>query len=382
MKCSLLRCDSYEYEKVYTAIAQTIQNLGGFEPYIQPGERVLLKANLLMKKKPEEAATTHPIVVKALAALLLEYGATVIIGDSPGGPFNPALMNGVYKATGMSKIVEELQGGVALNSNFKSFKKDNPEALIMKHLTLTDMLNDVDKVISVAKLKTHAMMTYTGAVKNMFGVVPGIVKVEYHMNISDYENFADMLIDVCIAANPVLSFIDGIVGMEGNGPSAGVPVNIGVIMGSASPHTLDLAAAHIIGLEAREVPTLKRAQERGLLGRLAEIDFVAEKPQNFVMPSFDIVRGKKPMNIQNSNLPNFAKAFLARHMQSRPVVNAGDCTGCAICKEACPVKVVHIVDKKAGMNYTDCIRCYCCQELCPQKAIRVHKPRLVKMLRL
>ena len=381
MKCSLLPCNSYDYDKVYATLAQSIQNLGGLEPYITPGERVLLKPNLLMKKRPEEAATTHPIFVKALANLLLEYGAKVIIGDSPGGPFTPALINGVYKATGMTAIAAETK--VTLNSNFNSCQKVNPQGLIMKRLTLTDMINDVDKVICVAKLKTHAMMTFTGAVKNMFGLVPGIVKAEYHLNIPNYDHFADMLIDVCLCTNPVLSFIDGIIGMEGHGPSAGTPANTHVVLASNSPYHLDQAACHIIGLSAKDVPILKRLQDRKIIGGLDDIDFTGEPIEKFIMPSYHVIRGRSPLTIHDSKLPGFIKRFVMGHLQTRPVVYDDVCTGCAVCKEACPVKIIEISgDNKAVIEYPECIRCYCCQELCPQKAIKMYKPRIVKMLRL
>jgi len=381
MKCSLLPCNSYDYDKVYTALAQSIQNLGGFEPYIAPGERVLLKPNLLMKKRPEEAATTHPVFLKALANLLLEYGAKVVIGESPGGPFTPALINGVYKATGMTAIAEETDA--ILNANFNSCQKENPQGLIMKRLTLADMVNDVDKVICVAKLKTHAMMTFTGAVKNMFGLVPGIIKAEYHLNIPDYENFADMLIDVCLCANPVLSFMDGIVGMEGNGPSAGTPANTHVVLASNSPYHLDQAACHIIGLSVKDVPILKRLHERGIIGELNDIEFTGEPIEHFIMPSYQVIRGRSPLSIRDSNLPEFVKKLALKHLQTRPVVYDNDCTGCAVCKEACPVKIIEIsANRKAVITYPKCIRCYCCQELCPQKAIKIHKPWMVQWLRL
>ena len=379
--CSIVRCNSYDYDLVYNSLSESIKNLGGFEPYVSPGERVLLKANLLMKKKPEEAATTHPIFVKALANLLLEYGAKVVIGDSPGGPFTASLMNGIYKATGMATVAEETDA--TLNNNFNSFQKENPKGLIMKKLTLTDMINDVDKVISVAKLKTHAMMTYTGAVKNMFGVVPGIVKAEYHLNIPDYDHFSDMLIDICLCADPILSFIDGIVGMEGNGPSAGTPVNINVVLASNSPYHVDQAACHIIRLDTKDVPMLKRLQERKMIGQLSDINFTGESIEKFIMPSFEIVRGRASMSLHESNLPRFVKLLINKHLQSRPEVNENDCNGCAVCQEACPAKIIEISpNRKAIIDYPECIRCYCCQELCPQKAIKMYKPRMVKMLKL
>ncbi|MCL2421033.1 MAG: DUF362 domain-containing protein [Defluviitaleaceae bacterium] len=380
-KCSILPCDTYDYHEVYAALSESIKNLGGFEPYISPGERVLIKPNLMMKKNPEEAATTHPVFVRALADLLLAYGAKVIIGDSPGGPFTSSLMQGVYKATGMAAIAAETDA--VLNANFNACQKENPNGLIMKRLTMADMLNDVDKVISVAKLKTHGMMTFTGAVKNMFGTVPGLVKAEYHLNIPNYDHFADMLIDVCLCSNPVLSFMDGIVGMEGHGPSAGTPVNINVVMASDSPYHLDQAACHIIGLAARDVPVLKRLQARGMIGELADIEFSGKPITDFIMPNFHIVRARSPLTLHKSDLPVFVKRLIGKHMQSRPVVNASDCTSCGMCKEACPAKVIEVCAKtKPTIDYPECIRCYCCQELCPLKAVKIYKPLLVRILGL
>ncbi len=125
-------------------------------------------------------------------------------------------------------------------------------------------MHEVDKVISVSKLKTHGMMRFTGAVKNMFGTIPGLIKAEYHFKMPGVEEFSDMLVDVCYNANPVLSFMDGIVGMEGAGPSAGDPRHVGVILTSASPYALDLAATYIVGMEGQSVPTVERSIERGL----------------------------------------------------------------------------------------------------------------------
>jgi len=386
-KCALLPCDNYDYEQVRTALQKAVTALGGFGPYIAPGERVLLKANLLMRKKPEDATTTHPVFVQALASLLIEHGASVVIGDSPGGPFTPVLMHAIYRSTGM--VAAAAASGATLNTNFKSCERENPRGVLAKRLTVTDMVNDVDKIITVAKLKTHAMMTYTGAVKNLFGLVPGIVKAEYHLNMSDYDYFADMLVDVCQWAAPAMSFIDGIVGMEGHGPSSGTPARINVVMAGDSPYHLDQAACHIIGLPTEEVPTLRRQKARGLIGALDDIDFVCEHPNAFLMPDYEIVRGKTPLNLRESNLPESLKRLMGRHLQSRPVIDHAVCNGCGICREACPAHIIDIKHctqcdgrRRAFLKLSDCIRCYCCQELCPQKAIKVFKPRLARWLSL
>jgi uncharacterized protein (DUF362 family)/NAD-dependent dihydropyrimidine dehydrogenase PreA subunit len=376
---SILRCEDYEYGRVRDAVAQSLANLGGIDKYINPGERVLLKTNLLIKKKPEEAATTHPALVKALASLLIEHGASVVIGDSPGGPFTPMFVNGFYKVCGMEAVAAET--GATLNANFKACERENPQGLILKRLTMTDMVNDADKIISVAKLKTHAMMTYTGAAKNMFGLIPGITKAEYHLKIPGYEQFADMLLDVCLCASPVLSFLDGIVSMEGHGPSAGTPVDTQLLLASDSPYHLDQAACHIIGLGTEDVLMLSRARARGLIGELSEITFAGLPLAECARPAFKVVRASSPLNARSSNLPGFAKFLIERFLLSRPLIQK-NCLGCGVCKEACPAKVIEIKEGKAAVNHKDCIRCYCCQELCPHRAVKIHKPLMLRLLRL
>ena len=381
MIVSMRYCEDYEYERLRSVLHESVQSLGGWEPYIKPGQKVLLKPNLLAKRKPEEAATTHPMFVQALAALLIEYGVSVVIGDSPGGPFTVGIMNGIYKATGMEAAAAAT--GAVLNRNVGGYETVNPGGVIMKHLTLAAMLKDVDAVICVAKLKTHGMMTYTGAVKNMFGVVPGIAKAEYHLNMPDYDVFSDVLIDICVASNPVLSFIDGIVGMEGNGPMAGTPVKTHAVLASPSPYHLDMAACRLIGLAPADVPMLRRIAHRGMAkDDMSDIEFAGDPYEAFGCRPYKAPATRGVMNIVNFKIPKFVKNFLARHVQTRPVFDLNVCNGCAVCREACPAKIIEIKNGKAKLDLKDCIRCYCCQELCPKKAIAIHRPKLSRIMRL
>ncbi len=374
MNVSLVGCKDYVYNDVKNAVKQSVENLGGFEPYIKKNSKVLLKVNLLTKKRPEEATTTHPFVVKAIAELLIEYGVSVIIGDSPGGPFSESILKGLYKVTGMEQVCEET--GATLNYNVKSARRSSPNGAILKSITITDMLNDVDHVISVSKLKSHGMMTFTGAVKNLFGVVPGLLKAEYHINMPEYDDFANALIDICQCANPVLSFMDGIIGMEGNGPSAGDPKQIGVVLASPSPYHLDKVACRIINLDFQKVPTIKKSIERGIVtDGLDDISTVGDSIDKFKVQKFVIPMNSRMAKI-SKNIPPFLKSFLNKHVQVRPDVNKAMCIGCKICEQNCPAKVIVMKDKKPVIDYSKCIRCYCCQELCPQKAIDIKKPML------
>lgn len=378
-KVSLLKCENYEYEKVEKSILESFENLGGIDKYIKVGEKVLLKINLLMKKRPEEATTTHPIFTKALAKVLIDYGAEVIIGDSPGGPFNTKVLNGVYKACGIEEISKEV--GAKLNYNTNAVNMKNENGLILKNINAIEVLNEVDKVISVSKLKTHGMMMFTGAVKNMFGTVAGLEKAEYHVRMPNNKDFSNALVDICVLSNPVLSFMDGIVGMEGNGPSGGNPRDVGVVIASTSPYHLDVVATNLISINPKKVPTIQRCVEREIIkGDLSDITLLGDnlndsKINDFIVPdirSLDLLEGK---------LPKFMRDILNDLMQPKPVFNSDTCISCRRCLDNCPPQVITMDNNnKPTANLDECIRCFCCQELCPVNAIDIHRPLLMKLM--
>jgi uncharacterized protein (DUF362 family)/ferredoxin len=377
-KVSIVRCDDYEYEKVKEAIKQSLDHLGGIEKYILPGEKVLLKLNLLMKKKPEEAATTHPSFTKALAEILINFGADVIIGDSPGGPFSEGALRGVYKACGIEEIAKDV--GAKLNYNTNVVEIKNEKGLLLKKISAIEVLKEVDKVISVSKLKTHGMMMFTGAVKNMFGIVAGLEKAEYHVRMPKNIDFSNALVDICLAAEPVLSLMDGIVGMEGAGPSAGEPRKIGAVIASESPYHLDVVATSMIGLVPTKVPTIQRCVERGLcLGNLQDIELIGGAVETFIIKDFVIpeIRG---LDLLEGKLPKFLRDILNEVMQPKPIFVHDRCVGCSDCAENCPPRVIQMMDGKPNVLLDECIRCFCCQELCPVKAVEIHRPLLMKLL--
>ncbi|MCT4596115.1 MAG: DUF362 domain-containing protein [Anaeromicrobium sp.] len=375
---SLMKCTEYEYDLIERALLKSFENLGGISKFINKGDKVLLKLNLLMKKKPEEATTTHPIFTKALAKILIDHGAEVIIGDSPGGPFNTSILKGIYRACGIEKIANEV--GAKLNYNTNTMEIKNEDGLILKKIVGIEVLKEVDKVISVSKLKTHGMMMFTGAVKNMFGIVAGLEKAEYHVRMPNNEDFSNALVDICIAAKPILSFMDGIVGMEGEGPSAGEPRKVGVIIGSTSPYELDVVATSIIGLDPIKVPTIKRCVERNLCsGKLEDINLMGEDINKFILNDF-VIPEIRSLDLLDGKLPKFIRDILNNLLQPKPVFNHDECVGCSDCADNCPPRVIEMVNNRPVVNLDGCIRCFCCQELCPVKAILIHRPLLMKLL--
>lgn len=363
---------------VEESIHQSFVNMGGIDKFIDKEDKVLLKLNLLMKKKPEDATTTHPMFAKALAKILIDYGAEVIIADSPGGPFNINALKGVYKACGIEKIADEM--GAKLNYNTNSMEIKNEKGLILKKITAIEVLREVDKVISVSKLKTHGMMMFTGAVKNMFGIVAGLEKAEYHVRMPENRDFSNALLDICLAAEPVLSFMDGIIGMEGDGPSAGIPKDVGVVIASTSPYHLDVVATTVIGLTPSKVPTIQRCVERGLCkGNLEDIDLKGSSIEKLIVKDF-LVPEIRSLDLLEGKVPKFLRDILNSLLQPKPVFLHNKCVGCKDCAVNCPPQVINMVDKKPIVDLDGCIRCFCCQELCPVKAIDIHRPILMKLL--
>ncbi len=387
-KVSLEKCLNYDYLELIEVLKKSFDNIGGIDKFLNKGDRVLLKINLLMKSNPELAVTVHPLFVKAISSILLDNEINVIIGDSPGGPFNKMLLKSIYKTTGMNQIVLELneyidnnniKASIKLNDNFKSFEKKNKNGKILNKLTLVDMLNDVDKIISISKLKTHGMMVFTGAVKNLFGTVPGVLKAEYHYKMSELKDFANMLIDICEIVNPVISFMDAIIGMEGEGPSSGDPREIGAVIASESPFHLDMIATDLISLNHQRVPTISESIKRKICEEnYNDIELIGEKVEKFKINNF-IIPESYGLNFAGKG-PEFLQNILKKLATPKPIFKEKGCIGCKICYDACPPKTIYMENNKAIVNLDNCIRCFCCQELCPEKTIDIHRPLLMKLL--
>lgn len=376
MTVSILKCDKYEYKIVKKAIQDSLDNLGGINKFINPGDKVLLKVNLLMKKTPEEATTTNPVFVRAVADILIENGAKVLIGDSPGGPFLEGRMKNIYKATGMEEAAK--LSGSDLNFNIASFETECKNGKLLNKIFLTDMIHDVDKIINLPKLKTHGFATYTGAVKNLFGMIPGTIKAEYHVRMPEINDFSNALIDICELVKPVLHIMDGVVGMEGAGPSAGSPRQIGIILASTNPYNLDVVASEVIGLKVKDVPTLRNAFERGLgAGSIESVNMIGDKIENFKINDYVMPPSNKG---SRKIIPKPIVKFLLKNLKSRPIFDLNTCVGCGDCALNCPPIAIEMVDGKPKVDYNKCISCFCCQELCPAKAIEIKRPILAKLI--
>lgn len=376
---SVVGCNTYEYDKVKSALLEAINAVCGFD-VIKEGTRVAVKANLVASAAPDTATTTHPAVLAALCELLIERGASVVVGDSPGGLYNGPFLEKIYKTAG---VYECEARGAELNRDFSESKAVFEEAKVAKTFTYTGYLDNADVIINACKLKTHGMMGLSCAAKNMFGAIPGTMKPEYHFRYPSYEAFADMLVDLDEYFKPALSVCDAIVGMEGNGPTAGNPRAIGCIIASKNPHKLDVVAANIIGLTSESVPTLASAVARGLTPGSADGIDVYGDYKKYQISDYDNIAVRRSLLFRGTSdniIKNIFGSFAGSVLNSRPKLKKKLCIGCNKCGRICPAKAIVIKNGKAEIDRSLCIRCFCCQEFCPVGAMKVHRTWLARLL--
>ena len=363
---AVVRCDSYDENAVEASVLDALIRLGGIKRFVKPGDRVLLKVNLLSASSPEKSITTHPSVVKAVVKQVQSAGGIPIIGDSPGGPFNRRVLESAYAKSGMKAVSDET--GAVLNYDTGSKQVSYPEGKLLKKIDVINLLGEVDVVITLPKLKTHTLTRFTGATKILFGVVPGLTKPAYHMKFADVGLFSDMLLDILCYMKPALSLMDGVIGLEGDGPgTSGVPKKAGLIMASEDSVALDVVASSVIGMDPMDVPILRKAVDRGLSsGVLSDIEVSGEK--------VEVVR--VPFRQPSGDTGGIGKALASKTLRglilkttiAYPVANK-NCVGCGVCMQNCPAAAISMESGKARMNLSKCIRCYCCHELCPHKAV-------------
>ena len=365
------KCPDYDVAAVTEALVRLLEPLGGMEAFVRPGERVLLKPNMLYGKPPEKAVTTHPAVLKAVIGLVREAGGTVLVGDSPGfgGIRKVAEKSGmlaVIEETGVELVPFDETREVAGSGTFKSLHLARPYLA-------------ADRVINLPKLKTHEMMTMTCAVKNLFGAVVGPAKAGWHMKAgADRSLFARMLLEIYLVRPPDLNIVDAITAMEGDGPGSGDPRQVGLLLAGVNPVAVDVIAGEIAGIPKKLLYVEQAAIRMGLDGTdragivTTGTPLSEAKVGDFRLPHISDVQ---------FGLPPFLKNRLRHYLTSRPSVDPSECRLCGICRDACPPRAISIEGGKLRFDYHSCIRCFCCRELCPEGALSVTEGMLLRIIK-
>ncbi|MBU1108324.1 MAG: DUF362 domain-containing protein [Candidatus Riflebacteria bacterium] len=371
---SLQRCETYDQKLVYNAIQKLLAPLGGIKAFVKPGYRVLLKPNMLSCKEPEKAATTHPAVIEAVARICCEAGATVFIGDSPPAIFGRA--EEFWDKTGFAAAAAN-SGAQLLNfeSGDKKLVRFNSNG---RQLTVyvTQHYYEADLVINLPKMKTHNLTRITGALKNLFGLLPGLAKAQWHKAFPRPVEFSDFITDLAHQLPCGLTIMDGIEGMDGQGPAGGRVVKPGVLMAATSPVTIDLGFCKIVGLNPEEIPMLRRCQALNWgAASLDQIEIVGEPIETLTIRDFRVPR-LATMSLVPEWLINLARKLFWAGPRLLPDL----CIKCGRCKKICPAAAIVISESGAEFNRKSCIACFCCMEVCPVDAIEMKTSSLLGLL--
>lgn len=369
MKQSLYYVKDYNQAFVSEAIGKIMEDQDVLND-LKPGMKVVIKPNLIMAKAPDHPTTTHPTVIRAVAEWLRSKGINdITLAESSSGLYNSEHMKSVYKAC----KVDTLNDVLTLNNNWDATYISSPEGFKCHSFHVINPIAEADYIINICKLKTHAMTKYSGGIKNLFGVIPGLEKPQMHYMFPNLHDFSNMLVELSQVVKPNLTIIDAIDAMEGNGPTGGNSHPLNLLLGARDFYTQDFFALSLMQIDPLEVEMIKIAKEKGLINE-SQIELCGD-PIPEGLTAFELPDTSKVDF--SSKVPSFMrKPFLAlakKVFRSYPEVNKDKCVGCGKCAESCPAKIIKIKNGKAVFTKKNCISCFCCQEMCPAKAIYVKK---------
>lgn len=370
-KVSLITCSSYDEEEIYKAVKKSIELIGGLN--IKPNSRVLIKPNLLRPRHPKYAVTTHPSIIKAIIRLLKQKNCRILVGDSPGfhNPLTTAKVSGILEICKQENVP------------FIKFEKKKAylyrDAILMKRLEISNIIDEVDYIVNVPKLKTHVMMGVTLAIKNNFGFMIGLAKSKSHLKLKDGDKFASMLVDLNNFIKPTINIMDGVIGMEGEGPANGDPINSNIISASYDSLAMDIVMCKFMGIDPPSILTNKVGLSKKEGNFMDNIEIVGEDLEK-VKKKFKTCEQRAVTFLESKSLSK----ILGNLMTSRPKISPKKCKACQECIKICPTKTISLKDyggkQAAWIDKKNCIRCYCCHEICPYDAIDIKKSIIGELL--
>lgn len=371
------KCLDYIPGDIYRHLRQFFQYVGGIRQYVKPGMKVLVKPNLCSMHPPEKAVTSHPVLLEQIVTIMMEQGADITIGDNPIGQAEKEVIEKIWEVSGINEVVGET-GCHKSKLDEDGFKKETLRlnGKVFEYFISKEYLN-ADLVINVPKFKTHMLMGFTGAVKNMLGIIPGRSKGQLHRFAPGKEDFAKVLVEVFSKRIPELTVMDAIEGLEGDGPTTrGISRKIGLLMISNDGVLVDSICTQLMGLEIDQVSTNPEAQRRGLGTTV---------PTQVHLNGFDTlkeceIRDFKIPSMFNYNNPKVVKRLfeLAKLIIA---IEKETCIRCLRCLENCPVEIIRKEDDTLSIDETKCIQCMCCFEICPVGAVVVSKSNFYRELK-
>ncbi len=386
-RVAVVSCTSYDEEKVYRALRQGISMLGGLSQFADTAQKILVKPNFLKPGDESKAIATHPSVIRGFLRILQEEGfVSVKYGDSPAAASGAHVAKGLGLESRDGK--EDGKGLDIFGAEFAEMTQEVmvsfPEGQTAKEFPFCREVAEADVIFNLCKMKTHALERITGAVKNVYGYICGPRKAQGHVLYPNASKFARYLGDIHRCKGPALNIMDGIVAMEGNGPGAGDPTEMNVLLFSADPVALDTVFCWLVDLDPKLVPTNLQCASMGVgTFREEEIEVLLDgepvSRERLVRllgnPEFKVMRdgGKK-------TLFTLSLDILSR-FRSRPHIEPSKCISCGLCADHCPVDGGALSFKNGRTkppvyDYKKCIGCFCCQEICPRNAIYVGRKPL------
>jgi len=368
---SIVRASKYDLTEILTAVRKSIELIGGLEEVIKPGSRVFVKINHLPPPSPpEKGIVTHPVFAEAVVELLKEVGADITVGDD----IESWGLEG-FSVSGYQQMCQRARVRL-VNLQEGGFIAKKGNGRLVNPVYISRIALEADVIVNLPRLKTHSLTIFTGGIKNMYGVIPVSLRREYHGTFAHPDDFNLMLTDVFAAAKPHLTIMDGIIGMEGEGPANGNLRQTNVILTSRDAVALDAVAVSIIGLNPIDIDAIRYCDERELgVGRMEVIKVVGESLESVTVTDFrpPAASTRFFLTKMSGPLPSRLLRLIMSQINVRPIIVASRCTVCEECSRICPTGAVIINDETVRIDQTTCIRCLCCHEVCRYNAIALRR---------
>jgi uncharacterized protein (DUF362 family)/Pyruvate/2-oxoacid:ferredoxin oxidoreductase delta subunit len=359
----ILKIEEYDQEKLYMQLKAVLCKYFPLKEYFAPGDKILLKPNLLMAAAPQEAVTTHPVFIEAIGRIFKEGGFPVAIADSPGGFIDDKDVDELYEETGIKNLAA-LRGFDLLYPT---------ESVVREKIPLCWWVEGF-KMINLPKLKTHDIMILTLATKNLYGCISGLHKSHLHHMHPQTDDFAKIITKLYSMITPSLNIVDGILGMEGHGPAKkGKPRNLSIVAIGNDALCTDYAISKLLGLPIEANPLIKQAKRENLFSE-NDVEIISD----FGDYIFDDYEFPPPFII--NKLPTALVNILRLFFKFKPVIDVTRCTGCNVCAWVCPQAAIAIKNGKAHIDCSKCIMCMCCGEMCRFGAVDLDKSLVLKAI--